>query len=510
MPPLSLPAVLSRGLAGPTDRSRSDAGPLAEGRAFALVFAGHEPSGSVALPHAAQQPDSAENSIADPEEPTDALPAEPQGVLANPTLPVPANLSLPKPSDDLPERTSRPSAAAPHPSPMIAANPDDLRQFKSIGPLEEFQKKRSASGAQTGKPDAVRDFPPPLDRVARRKGVASIQAGQILGAPSLEAPVRAERVRAIPVSGGPIIAAPILVTSALTGKTFTPPPPAESEPHLGTKNLPGNGGPPIPAGIASQAIHRTDTASSIINQTAQGPTNSGMVQLRPAPHVPAMPAKATVGEGAVMTTPIRVDKIDGKVENVIAATSTCTQAPRSARRADTPALPVIDAALPDPVAPVDSGLIPTPHQSPHPVHPAAPFARQIARNIASQIAVAVTATVDGGTEVALNPEELGRVRMQLTTTDHTVIVTISAERPETADLMRRHIDTLAQELRDQGYRQVNIDIGGRASHGFGGQNAARPGIGGTSTTPPEPTPLTGPSAANRPALRGSSTLDLRL
>ncbi|MCF2871620.1 flagellar hook-length control protein FliK [Octadecabacter sp. G9-8] len=76
--------------------------------------------------------------------------------------------------------------------------------------------------------------------------------------------------------------------------------------------------------------------------------------------------------------------------------------------------------------------------------------------IAQQVATATIQAKAGVTEIALNPEELGRVRMALTTTEGGVSVSITTERPETAELMRRNIEMLAREFRDLGYESVSF------------------------------------------------------
>ena len=65
------------------------------------------------------------------------------------------------------------------------------------------------------------------------------------------------------------------------------------------------------------------------------------------------------------------------------------------------------------------------------------------------------------TEIALDPEELGRVRMQMITHESSVQIVIAAERPETADLMRKHLDLLASDFKDMGFGDVNLEF---ASH----------------------------------------------
>ena len=64
------------------------------------------------------------------------------------------------------------------------------------------------------------------------------------------------------------------------------------------------------------------------------------------------------------------------------------------------------------------------------------------------------------TEIALNPEELGRVRLRMTSVDQSITLQILAERPETNDLLRRHIEVLAQEFRALGYDSISFSFGG--------------------------------------------------
>lgn len=88
---------------------------------------------------------------------------------------------------------------------------------------------------------------------------------------------------------------------------------------------------------------------------------------------------------------------------------------------------------------------------------------EVGRTIATQIADTVARQADRPVEIALNPEELGRVRMILSTSDSGVTVMIAAERPETHDLIRRHIDLLAAELRRLGYDEIGFEFSGDGS-----------------------------------------------
>ena len=87
------------------------------------------------------------------------------------------------------------------------------------------------------------------------------------------------------------------------------------------------------------------------------------------------------------------------------------------------------------------------------------------RQIALQVADIARLTPDKPTELVLNPEELGRLRVTFHTEATTMNVVLQFERPETLDLMRRHIDMLGQEMRDLGYESVNF-----AFHDQGGND----------------------------------------
>ena len=65
---------------------------------------------------------------------------------------------------------------------------------------------------------------------------------------------------------------------------------------------------------------------------------------------------------------------------------------------------------------------------------------------------------DGTIDVALDPVELGRVRMSLHPQADGVTVAISADRAETADLMRQHAGRLGEELRALGYESVSFSF----------------------------------------------------
>lgn len=83
--------------------------------------------------------------------------------------------------------------------------------------------------------------------------------------------------------------------------------------------------------------------------------------------------------------------------------------------------------------------------------------------LAQQITAAIQARDAGKSTIDLRlaPEELGRVRLRLTSHEGVMTVTVVAERPETLDLMRRHVDALARGMLDVGYQEARFSFAGQ-------------------------------------------------
>lgn len=145
--------------------------------------------------------------------------------------------------------------------------------------------------------------------------------------------------------------------------------------------------------------------------------------------------------------------------------------PPSASVAPIPTLPadraedqkrVLDPALPDIRFNAEAVLRPgiSPSQASH--------APDLPRHIAQQMADAVHRSGgDRGVDLLLNPAELGRVRISLSPSEAGMTVQILADRPETLDLIRRHIDLLAQDFHSLGYEATEFAF---AQHQGGAQN----------------------------------------
>lgn len=100
-----------------------------------------------------------------------------------------------------------------------------------------------------------------------------------------------------------------------------------------------------------------------------------------------------------------------------------------------------------------------------PDHHATAISRQIAQ-------VAVTLSHDE-IELALAPEELGKLRLRVSRAEgHGPVVTVWFEHPDVLDTARRHLDQLVQDLRDSGLEGASLDL--RGDQG-GGQRPSDPG-----------------------------------
>jgi hypothetical protein len=110
------------------------------------------------------------------------------------------------------------------------------------------------------------------------------------------------------------------------------------------------------------------------------------------------------------------------------------------------------------------------------------------RMIATQLAEAFAAKGERNMEVSLNPEELGRVKMRVSTSETGIVMTIQTERPETGDLMRRHINELAEEFRRMGFQDISFEFssgdsafGGQTEQGLSDGSGSAAGIRGADT-----------------------------
>jgi len=135
-----------------------------------------------------------------------------------------------------------------------------------------------------------------------------------------------------------------------------------------------------------------------------------------------------------------------------------------------------------------------------------PSSVSIAGSVPQQIAQSFQSLTGSETIIRLEPEELGRVSLSLRGDERSLTLTISAERAETLDLIRRTIHDLAVELSDLGYADIAFEFGGSQERetGDGSDRARDPGR--LDDDLPEATPNPAPAAR----IPGRGHVDIRI
>lgn len=82
----------------------------------------------------------------------------------------------------------------------------------------------------------------------------------------------------------------------------------------------------------------------------------------------------------------------------------------------------------------------------------------VPHHIPKQLAEVIHTSGSKSVEVALSPEELGRVRLSITQAESGLLVNIQAERPETLEMLRRNIEQLDKELQLLGYAEPGFSF----------------------------------------------------
>lgn len=130
-------------------------------------------------------------------------------------------------------------------------------------------------------------------------------------------------------------------------------------------------------------------------------------------------------------------------------------------------------------------------------------------NIARRLDIAISEGPAGIVEIALDPEELGSVRLGLVPDGGGITVFLSAERPETGDLLRRHAEHLARDLREAGYGDVSFRFGSDTASGGGHPDGGLASPYRTDANGAATPVGSAPAPAPRPQWKAAG-LDLRL
>ncbi|MFB2595560.1 flagellar hook-length control protein FliK [Paracoccus sp. p4-l81] len=218
------------------------------------------------------------------------------------------------------------------------------------------------------------------------------------------------------------------------------------------------------------------------------------------------------------------------------------QSPMAARGLDLPSMPVPQMASPIPrdgpstldMAPAVPNMTPSTPEPPWPAEPwhgglglhakamepavaspppqaaPLPMAHNPPADLTQQLAAVFDAPTDRPIELTLTPEELGKVRMLLSPQDDGLRLIVQAERPETLDMMRRHIDQLARDFRELGYGDVSFSFGGNPQQRPDAPVVSDPAEG-MDDPPPGPGPVGLPQTLPQlPSQQLDGRLDIRI
>ncbi|MEL6648579.1 MAG: flagellar hook-length control protein FliK [Pseudomonadota bacterium] len=141
-----------------------------------------------------------------------------------------------------------------------------------------------------------------------------------------------------------------------------------------------------------------------------------------------------------------------------------------------------------------------------------PMSPAQAQQITRQIAIAIQNSANRTVELTLNPVELGRVRISLSSAEAGMVVSIQADRPETLDLMRRNAELLSLDFSDIGYDGATFSFEGSDQ-----RDPTRAPFEDGSDTPDDPLPILSaaddaaqPSTTTQTLILGDGSVDIRL
>ena len=138
---------------------------------------------------------------------------------------------------------------------------------------------------------------------------------------------------------------------------------------------------------------------------------------------------------------------------------------------------------------------------------AAPTPVAMPANVTPTIIALARAGDDGPTQIALSPEELGRLTISVRHEGDFVHVTLTAERPETLDLLRRHSGDLLADLRQSGFSGATFSFGQNGQDQKAGTSNAPLAVPGHA---PVLAPLPAPDHPTPARAHAGAGLDLRL
>ena len=448
----------------------------------------------------------------------------------------PASAPLkPEPKTTLPVQLShRLPADLVQSAPRCAPNPASLMFAPSgadAGQRSDWRTRPAYIPARTGLD--------PTGAVALRD-INGFEVGQVLStlrlsvpAPRTEQPVRQVSVD-VPSDGATFVAVPAAAASTTIASTATP---STTEGLTGGPVVAASGGVFADAPSVVSPPPVASPAPIYAPVPTQATSLGGAVQPDLAAQPKSLPAQPAVVPGAdpsskvtlslpalVVTYPPSVESswhlrhgaqkppADAPLQGPAAATGdqklTAAAFAGNAVQASVPDYPAV-ADRPDAAAlAADPGAVSASgHMLVGPAMSGSAVAASVAASVAQQMIAQIALEPEGIIDVALNPEELGRLRFELHQHGDQVRVHLVAERPDTLDLLRRHADELLAELRQAGFG------GAELSFGAWGKGRSHPAAANASSDADGQQPaasLPGPAAPSSQHASPGAGLHLRL
>ena len=158
-----------------------------------------------------------------------------------------------------------------------------------------------------------------------------------------------------------------------------------------------------------------------------------------------------------------------------------------------------------PIVPMSSGVHGTVPATSG-IGPSQSATAQSSASVTWQIGQAMGTGPTTETVLKLEPEELGRVTLNLRGDERSMVLVVQAERLETLDLIRRSSQELASALSDLGYNDITFEFGGSGDHATHEGSHAGP-KGGNGPDGPQDEEQATSSPGNRP---GTGHVDIRI
>ncbi|CUH51374.1 flagellar hook-length control protein FliK [Shimia marina] len=211
---------------------------------------------------------------------------------------------------------------------------------------------------------------------------------------------------------------------------------------------------PMQVTVRNKTAQTATTATQALAAAAPvqtGAERRGLIQ--PVAEVPAAETVEVKPDTSAPTGPTATQQMQAKaiVEQVQAGVQ-----PIQLKTAEVSTLQTVDSALAAAIEESSARSILSPQEAVSQARLAnsAPNPAYVVRQIADAVKMSDKSLI----ELAMDPPELGKVRMSLSESSGVMTVSIAAENQATTELMRRHIDMLRKDFMEMGYENVSFSF----------------------------------------------------